>query len=377
MSERRHAERLTLNASNTRRATHDGREHLVVPAVVLVEGVLNEGLVLAEEFSKFHEAWNGVPVPVLHPEVNGVPISANSPEVIERQTVGRFYNVSVDGNKLKGEMWLDVAKCEANLIRHLESGGLLEVSTGYLCDAEAISGEWNGRPYKEVHRNIHPDHIALLPGEIGACSIEDGCGVGRTNNRTITMKINEAVETIRRALGLRSNCNCEDNHMPTLKDMAEKLKKNSVLDAAEYKKITDALGAIPEDKMDAVAALVQAYLTTEAPAAAAEDVPDEEPAFMEEAGQIQKNSADIDKIVANKVAEHLRRHAVTEKLKTNERCPFSEDDMKAMSVEHLEKLEQSIRPVDYSGAGAYAVNSGSDNVTPLVLPRGVLAKKEA
>jgi hypothetical protein len=165
--------------------------------------------------------------------------------------------------------------------------------------------------------------------------------------------------------------------MPTLKDMAEKLKKNSVLDAAEYKKITDALGAIPEDKMDAVAALVQAYLTTEAPAAAAEDVPDEEPAVMEEDGQIQKNSADIDKIVANKVAEHLRRHAVTEKLKTNERCPFSEDDMKAMSVEHLEKLEQSIRPVDYSGAGAYAVNSGSDNVTPLVLPRGVLAKKEA
>ena len=81
--------------------------------------------------------------------------------------------------------------------------------------------------------------------------------------------------------------------------------------------------------------------------------------------------------VANRVQDHLRRHEVVNKLKANEKCPFSEDDMKAMSVDHLEKLEQSIRPVDYSGAGGFASNSAAidENVTPLV-PRGALQRKK-
>ena len=37
-------------------------------------------------------------------------------------------------------------------------------------------------------------------------------------------------------------------------------------------------------------------------------------------------------------------------------------------------VEQSIRPVDYSGAGAFAINA--ENVTPLPLPAGVLTKKK-
>jgi hypothetical protein len=40
-------------------------------------------------------------------------------------------------------------------------------------------GIWNGRDFAFVDQNIHPDHIALLPDEIGACSLKDGCGMNR------------------------------------------------------------------------------------------------------------------------------------------------------------------------------------------------------
>lgn len=383
MSDRRNAPKMALNFSTTHRATHDGREHLVVPAVVLVEGVLNDAYVPIDEVSKFYEAWNGVPVPVLHPEVNGVPISCNSPEIIESQTVGRFYNATIDGNKLKGEMWLDIAKCDPSIIAHLEAGGMMEVSTGYLCDAEPASGEFNGVAYKEIHRNIHPDHIALLPGEIGACSIEDGCGVNRTNRRSVVMKINEALDTIRRAIGLRNNCDCEKEKTVTLKQMADKLKANEMLDASEYKKVVDILNGLPPEKMEAVAGLVRAYLESEA--SVTEEVMEEEteetPQVMEgdeEEGQIQKNSkravVDIDKIVAHKVAEHLRRAEVVKRLKANSNNKLTDKQMAAMPIDALEAVEQSIRPVDYSGAGAFAINA--ENVTPLPLPAGVLTKKK-
>ena len=92
------------------------------------------------------------------------------------------------------------------------------------------------------------------------------------------------------------------------------------------------------------------------------------------------NEADIDALVANKVAEHLRRHDVVGKLTANERNTLTETDMKAMSVDQLEAIEKMIRPADYSGMGGFASNSDAidANVTPLV-PRGIVGnrKKEA
>ena len=70
-----------------------GRRHLVVPAVLFVEGVHNGSagpiLYTAEELSKYPAAWNGRPVPVFHPEDPELgPISCNDPRIIEKQSVG-------------------------------------------------------------------------------------------------------------------------------------------------------------------------------------------------------------------------------------------------------------------------------------------------
>jgi len=91
----------------------EGRKYIVVPTVLLVEGVHNDVYYPAEELQKFPEAWNGIPVPVYHPVQEGTPISCNDPEIVSTQVVGRLWNVSFDSGKLKGEIWIDVEKANA------------------------------------------------------------------------------------------------------------------------------------------------------------------------------------------------------------------------------------------------------------------------
>jgi len=168
----------------TRMESLDGRSHVVVPMVAMVEGVHcgSKGcdLYLKEELGKFVEAWNGVPIPVMHPQRGDEYISANIPEVLETQVVGRFFNARFEEGKLKGEAWIDIEKAKSiypDLLTMLNSSARLEVSTGLWSDDEVVEGEWNGERYEAIVRNIRPDHIALLPGAEGACSWEDGCGV--------------------------------------------------------------------------------------------------------------------------------------------------------------------------------------------------------
>lgn len=179
----------------TRTEMLDGREYLVVPTTIIVAGVLNGELVPVEEIAANVGGWNGRPIPVRHPQnAAGDYISANAPDVIERQVVGQLFNARFDTDRLRAEMWLDVAKVNSlgglalDALKRIQAGDVVEVSTGYFAQVEETPGEYNGQPYMAIQHNLIPDHIALLPNEIGACSIEDGCGANRTN----AMKTNAA-----------------------------------------------------------------------------------------------------------------------------------------------------------------------------------------
>lgn len=369
-----------------RREVHEGVEHLVVPVVMIVEGVLNDALVPASEFGRHVESWNGIPVPVLHPQERGEYISANRPDVIDKNTIGRVYNAWVDGRKLKAELWLNTDKANrlgyGQLIEALANGEVIEISTGYFSDDEPKAGEYDGVGYNAIHRNIKPDHLALLPGEIGACSVADGCGT-RVNTKSggLKMKVNEAFSTLARALGLRNNCECTEDHMDLLKQ-AETMKANGSVSAKQFQMLQD----MDEEGRAMMAALIQALGNV---SAQEEGAPDEEgePVAAEyddkqnEAETMNANTdkgvktfseQDVERIVANQ----LRRQKVMDKLTANESCAFEESDLKAMSVEALEKYEKSIRPADYSGAGGFATNSDATadtTVTPL-RANGVLSK---
>lgn len=167
-----------------RNVTFEGKEHIVVPVIMMTEGVHcgSGGAVFhsMEELGHFPEAWNGIPVCIFHPKAGESYISANSPEVIESQTVGRIFNTFVDGLKLKAECWIDVNKIteiSPLAYQYIKEMRPLEVSVGVFTDDEQVTGTWNGETYCLVAHNHRPDHLALLPGGQGACSWEDGAGI--------------------------------------------------------------------------------------------------------------------------------------------------------------------------------------------------------
>jgi len=164
---------------------HQGEKHLVVPVVMMVEGVHNgsHGPLYhpAEELGKFPESWNGIPVIVRHPQKDGVYVSANSPDIVDDQVIGRVYNTKFEDGKLKAEVWINEHKASLvypEILSCLRKGQPIDVSVGVFTEDELTPGEWNGEQYIGIAKNHRPDHLALLPNEKGACSLEDGCGLG-------------------------------------------------------------------------------------------------------------------------------------------------------------------------------------------------------
>jgi hypothetical protein len=168
---------------------YNGQEHLIVPVVMMVEGV-HEGsvgplLYLSEDLGRFPAAWNGIPVTIHHPTLDGDYVSANHPEVLERFTVGRVFNTRFENGKLRGEAWINPNRAQnlsPEVLEAVRSGDPIEVSVGVFNDEEMEEGDWRGERYRAIARNHRPDHLALLPGGRGACSWEDGCGV-RANEK--------------------------------------------------------------------------------------------------------------------------------------------------------------------------------------------------
>lgn len=162
----------------------DKKDHLIVPVVMMVEGVHNGShgrlLHLIEDLGKFPASWDGIPAVIDHPNVNGINVSANSPDILESNAVGRIFHTHVDGIKLMAEVWLEIEKLKLispDTLSAVELKQPIEVSVGVFTEDEEIPGTWNGETYSAIARNHRPDHLALLPGAIGACSLIDGCGI--------------------------------------------------------------------------------------------------------------------------------------------------------------------------------------------------------
>ncbi len=161
-----------------------GKDYLIIPVVMIREGVhcgsAGPLLHVVEELEKSVPLWDGKPVTISHPSVNGVFVSADDPTVLANWAVGEVHDVRMEGDKLRANAWLDVQKLTAlspETLEMIQNCELIEVSVGVFSEEEPTAGEWKGEQYTAINRNYIPDHLALLPGEVGACSIMDGCGV--------------------------------------------------------------------------------------------------------------------------------------------------------------------------------------------------------
>lgn len=360
----------------------DGRPFVVAPVVMIVEGVLNGGLLTRDEFARDVETWNGRPIPVYHPQdTEGRYIFANSPEVWQKSVVGQLFNARVDGDKLIADLWLDVQKAQrlghGELVAAIERGEVVEVSTGYLTDPEPAQGEFNGTTYTEIHRNIRPDHLALLPGEIGACSVADGCGSNR--GESIGMKVAQALAAMV-GLKLKTNCKCNGEQSTMTKEQKLAALKAHAAKMAGNEKITpemfDLIATADPEQLAQIAALiaalgVKAEGDDDMPAAAAAGAP-----AAAADGTPAKPLTEDD--VAAMVCRANRRHAVMAALRANDANPFTEEEMKTLPVETLERTEQRIRPADYGLASVPAtVTANAGGYSPMGRRPGVLVKPAA
>lgn len=171
----------------------NGRDYLVAPATTIVEGVLNgsHGSLYypPQETELGGPAWKGIPLTMYHPMdgQGGMTSYAFSPGVEQRQNIGFVGAIKTNqGKKLQKQLWFDVEKTDAadkrfgtNVLYNIRNGIPVGVSTGlFTQDIPAPPGaHFNGRPYDNIATKHQPDHMAVLPDQVGACSLNDGCGV--------------------------------------------------------------------------------------------------------------------------------------------------------------------------------------------------------
>ena len=175
-----------------------GREYLVVPVIAMVEGVRfganaeSPELGLASEFSQDIIMWANRPLVLNHPqtEYEGEMIycSANSADILEEYSFGMTMNPFLEDGKLKMEAWIDTVLVEekggefSDIVASIQAEETVEISVGFFSTLEPKKGKFRGQSYGGIWRNIKPDHLAILSiGTLGACSIEDGCGIPRIN----------------------------------------------------------------------------------------------------------------------------------------------------------------------------------------------------
>lgn len=202
-------EKIIFNVSGpTRTEVLEGRDYIVAPMVMLVEGVVAGSMgplyYPREELSKTPVVWNSKPIVVNHPKINGQHVSACDPVIMNSRKIGMIMNAKVEGNeedgnpfKLKAEGWFERSRVEVvdkRVLEALNTGAKMEVSTGVFTDNESIPGEYKGKKYDAIARNYRPDHLAILPDTEGACSVADGAGLNA--NSKIEVKTQEELDKL-------------------------------------------------------------------------------------------------------------------------------------------------------------------------------------
>lgn len=188
----------------SRTATFEGRDHLVVPVVALIgDNVIHAVNAPSAEFVPASilsaAGWNGRPLMLGHPTENGRQISANDPLVMERQGFGFMAQSRMNGKRLGTEAWIDVAKLEklgqTKLLEDVRAGKNIEVSVGAFVQTRDKVGMHEGKQYHAEWASIAPDHLAFLPDSLGACSVKMGCGANRAAMRV--MQGSDTLEVLR------------------------------------------------------------------------------------------------------------------------------------------------------------------------------------
>lgn len=394
-------ERLTVNLTGRlRRDMLGGRKYAVAPVTMIVEGVLNgsKGPLFYpdEELRKDPKAWNHMPIVVYHPTTNGVHVSARDPHVLNVSGVGSVFNSSYDAEKkrLTAEAWFDEERVDAvddRILQALEAGKQVELSTGLFTDNEPAEegAAHNGKAYQYVARNYRPDHLAILPDQVGACSVKDGCGVLVNSELDIQKLIKEEFNKMdkKKVIDyLITNCSCweeedrktlealSDEKLAALKANTERIVQESVVANAARKGFEDDNVSFTwNSEKNEFEATVKAK-KEEPPMANTEK---KEPPKPKTLNEYLDDLPEPVKVVVNRslAKEKAERDDIIERITGNKKNKLTKEQLGAMSTDQLEGIaalivEERPKP-NYTGAASPAgasLAANEDLDEPLPLP---------
>ena len=425
-----------VDTTNINYTDFEGVKHMVIPVIMAQEGVMNRLFYPAEEFEGWANTWDGVPVPINHPEIEGVAVSARSPRIQELNSVGYVFNSKYEDKKLKGEIYLNLEKVKKlnadYLIQSFESGEIMEVSTGLYSNVEMVSGKYGDDEYDAIVRNIRPDHLALLPNTVGACSVEDGCGAsisvnscqcggvcgGKKNsqkeiskllNLSLEKKYNDLVYIIdiydnsviyefgkNRSVFKESYAINDDNVVILEDDAQEVIQKTSyqALNLSGGNNMTEIQNEetkeeeTTEEKTEEVTEEVTQEVTEEATEETTEEAKEEvTEEVTEETAEVKENEVEVaeeekpkeeteteteaekkeiveNQLIDNEKKEYLenqskifdeKKQGLKKGLIDNQH--FTKEEVETFSFSVLEKINNLIKPKDYSGNGSSLIEN--------------------
>jgi len=177
---------LFVNSALTNSFRYDeleGRKHLVVNCAMLGEAVVKgsggEVFYPKEVIANNPSKWDGMPIVVYHPKKNGKFVSARNPTFFNSRKVGVIFNTKFD-DKLRTECWFDEERTksvDSRIYEAIVNNQGTEVSTGVTVDYIPEEGEFGAEKYKKRAVDLLPDHLAILPDQIGAFSRAMGGGL--------------------------------------------------------------------------------------------------------------------------------------------------------------------------------------------------------
>ena len=286
-------------------------------------------------------------------------------------------------------------KKSAALLTRLKAQQKVEVSTGFgFMEGPKETGTYEGKEYKRKLALAIPDHLALLEGIEGACSVKDGCGSYQVHvihpesnqscncRRGVKMDKNELIAHL--IANEKAPFEDADKDLleafsdERLQSMVDSYKAEPAPAPASEPQAVD-MDALKVMVTNAVAEAVPGAVQTSISEAVAQAVPEAvtsavAAAVKEEVGKAIPAQA-TDFLSSMSTVADERRKALTEQIvKTS---GLTEDELKSFSLQRLEELHKANMPSSFIGRGGVSTQqSGGGERTPFRSTSIVLKKQE-
>lgn len=224
--------RSVMNTAAVRRERRNGRDLVIVPSATLPDNiVMNKVLYTADEIAKSYRTLERSPAPLGHPTINGKFVSAADPEGINIGYIGAWNeNVVRQNGRVFMDKVIDVDIANrmeggSDVLDAIEKGDPIHTSTGLLANLEEASSE---DAHSFTARDIYFDHDAILLGESGAATPDQGVGmlVNGEQVEVINSIIDDAVNQIEWAADIAARASEQLERAPVVERL-----KTAILEA--------------------------------------------------------------------------------------------------------------------------------------------------